>query len=867
MACYIKINGTPRNYRLGSLSLSWAKDSPKRSTFLTDADSPEGLPQIGQKVEIFLSDDTKRFSGTIDEIGREGLYQGSYALQVPITVAGYDVRMYNRVARNRFTGVLPRFKSYSTVVNTSGTSVSRVDTTDSDRFDPELVGKSVTIGGNTYTVSTVPDPDHLTLGTSAGTQTGATLEYKVYSGDVFKALVDNAGPYMDYEGFSTTPQSVDNGAQIDELFFGPEPMLVSDCIQKLIELNPTFSWWEDDLVAYFKDQTNVSAPVEFTDVSGAYRRDLGVTVTREDVRNVELSVINWSTINKTTDTINGSTSSPKKSWFLTKPLAQFSSLKLNGVESTSVSTDPTSDSDYYYAPNTRQLWQNDALPAPADGDVLTIDYYPVGDNIQEYEDSQAVSDRNAVEGTGSGRYEKIIDRTKAVGQVEALAEAQNSVARFKNDMESVRGVTWEEGLAVAQIVTIQTDKYGILGDYYIDSMTASDKGLEASPDHDLTYTIEAVSASRRSAAQVFRDLGSKGGATGTTIVTGGGTTGGDADVPGELTFTPARYEYGMFTIENCSIPSANTTTLRGMMVYLFHVDETRSDLWALTDAGMSMDDEEDPVTLTVTYNPNKVCADNFLEGDYVIINDAGKFEIMQIRTITVVEGGYEWVLDRHNSAGAEGEAWFESQMAAHSGALKFYRVSSREFMTSQRSENLGGGQSIVSRFDMEAPGICVVAAVAACWNDKGYGPWTVVNCATATVPGIRTHVGMEYTFLRNAGLEAAAVNVAISKRVQFPSSIRALYATVETAPTGADLKVSIYYSADGGSNWTLIKQLTILATYKTSWTGGTEPSDQEIPTGVSWPPPFLLPEYLLNFQIDQIGSTIAGEKLTVGVLV
>jgi hypothetical protein len=162
---------------------------------------------------------------------------------------------------------------------------------------------------------------------------------------------------------------------------------------------------------------------------------------------------------------------------------------------------------------------------------------------------------------------------------------------------------------------------------------------------------------------------------------------------------------------------------------------------------------------------------------------------------------------------------------------------------------------------MEAPGICVVAVVAACWNDKGYGPWTIVNCATATVPGIRTHSGGNYTFQKAGSLVVDAAG--IPKPVQFRAAIRVSFVRVVTAPTGSSATILVRLSRDSGGTWTTLETLVIADAAKTNYSEA--PGDREMPYGMSWPPPFLLEEDLINFQVSGVGSTFSGADLTVEV--
>jgi hypothetical protein len=546
MAGNLLIGGVIKKYRVGSVVLNWNNDSPDDASVLLDATQPTGLPSIGQEFVFYPQGySSPVWAGTIDEVGVEGLYEGSSELTIPIRALGYNTSLYNRTTRRRGFGDLIRFRGYTTTVSTNGTAVTR---TAGDRFDKDLESKSVTINGVSYTVTTVTDPDHLTLGSSSGTQTDAEFRHRVYSGDIVKALVDNSGLYMDADGFTWDEGDIQQGAEIKEFWFDT-PLYIAEALDRLLESNPDFTYWTDvDRKFHFAARTAVSASVSFTDSSGAYRRNIGLTRTREDVRNVEISVVKWEALGVTTQTITGDGS--LQGWFLDHPIGKLVYVKLNGIVQ-KVGVDDTEGNDYFYHPGSRAIWQDPMLPVLTGSDSLEIGYYPSGNNLIEYIDSAAISARQASEGGGSGRYEKVVDRTTSPGQIEAQAEAQGSVTRFKDDLEKVRLVTWDNGVLPGQLVSVQSAKFGIgspesPANFFVDRVSATDRGLERNSEHDLLYTIEAISSSRRiSAAGVFRSLSGVSGAS-----VGGGVTVVATSTPGEAGTPPLNALTVDFTTPN-----------------------------------------------------------------------------------------------------------------------------------------------------------------------------------------------------------------------------------------------------------------------------------------------------------------------------
>jgi hypothetical protein len=510
MAVTMTINEEVRGYLLGSVDIQWRTDAPDQLRI--KAYRPifdEDLPIVDQKIQIYLSTGKRIFSGPIYEIGREGLYQGSQELLLPIKAVGMNVRLYQRTTRHHYTGVLASYRSYDATVNTDGTTVTWTAGT---RFNVDLESKTVTIAGVEYVVASVQDPLHLTLATSAGTQSGANLIYNCYSGDIAKDLIDT---YMVGEGYEYTEDSIAQGAIVVEKIWDP-PVLVAEALDELLELNPTFSYWVDyghgeiDNWFHFRPREAVVAPIAFTDASGAYRRDLGLISTAEDVRNVELSVLNPTTLVPTLDEITFDGAA--KAWFTSRPVGTMIRVYLGSAENPLLMDvgEENSNSDFFYKKGTRMFWQEplDPVRAVEDGPCF-IEYYPLGDNIQQCIDSAAVASRQAI-GGGSGRRELVIDRTASPGQVEAYNEAAGSIERYKDDLQKIRAVTWEPGLRPGQLVTFQTAKLGINGEYYIEALSAKDSGVEGT-SHDLLYSIDSISSSRRvTASDVFRGFGGKG---------------------------------------------------------------------------------------------------------------------------------------------------------------------------------------------------------------------------------------------------------------------------------------------------------------------------------------------------------------------
>ena len=340
---YIKVNGLLVNFKATSCSGSFSSSQPSAFSFTMELPYNVSLPFVGQSVEVFLKDDTKIFGGTIDQIEWNGMVEGtdvlpgpdvgSTRLSIGIKCVGYDNRLFIRTTYNWGTGQSASFNSYAGYADVLGT----IMTWHSGRkFGQDMVGRGVKFGGAGpfYVVASVQSPKKLTLASSPGTLTDTFYEVTIYSGTVIEQLLDT---YAAGEGFTYADGiTIQAGAAIsrfqvneDILLFDP-PGSVMDAINKILQLNPTYYFAVTPTqVVYFAQRTLVPAPVNFTDVTSAYKRGIKVTTTREDVRNAEISQVDSKLLLNHVVSIQGDGSTV--AWFLDLPIKSFISATLNGA--------------------------------------------------------------------------------------------------------------------------------------------------------------------------------------------------------------------------------------------------------------------------------------------------------------------------------------------------------------------------------------------------------------------------------------------------------------------------------------------------------------------------------------------------------
>jgi hypothetical protein len=342
-----------------------------------------------------------------------------------------------------------------------------------------------------------------------------------------------------------------------------------------------------------------------------------------------------------------------------------------------------------------------------------------------------------------------------------------------------------------------------------------------------------------------------------------GAAGPGITPPSGLTLTPALREYGTLTAENVAISTA-PDGVEGIDFYLVEVDELTADVWVTCNASVS--GVTDPVTIVVTPNPGRTTPTltlDFAVGQWVLFNDPGNFEIGKLTAIhDNGDGTFNFTIARHYAGAPGGTSTFLAPLGAHAASTQILIAQQRRFLLNSQTGGFDGAAP-PKRFDMPIASSCVLAIVAAPYNAGGYGPWVVYNLATATMPGIRTLIGLSVP-MQKAGTLAAAtgVNVLQALRLPFDAPQRVNSAYVDTAPTGASLKVNVRRSSDGGTTWSTVEQLVIPAGSLNNW-ASDPPQGRQAPYAGAWPFPVWKGGDLVDITVEQVGSTVAGANLTV----
>jgi hypothetical protein len=263
--------------------------------------------------------------------------------------------------------------------------------------------------------------------------------------------------------------------------------------------------------------------------------------TREQLQNAEWRRIARTALSPEVETFTGDGSN--QTFNADHPIALIpeGGIKVNG---TPVDFGPNTDTEIAWRVTygtTLFTQREDGTPLTS-SDTLEITYYKVGGDLIEHTDHTAVGAQQAIEGGGSGRYEKFVDDTTNTDAGSALAAAQADVAAFKVAPVEVTVYTRLTGYLPGQIVgiTLPSPHSAFTGEYLINQVTMQHEAGDGSGTDDFClFEIKAISTTYLGGyRQFFRDLtGTGGGAPISATITGTGGSTGSPSAPAAATLT------------------------------------------------------------------------------------------------------------------------------------------------------------------------------------------------------------------------------------------------------------------------------------------------------------------------------------------
>jgi hypothetical protein len=329
-----------------------------------------------------------------------------------------------------------------------------------------------------------------------------------------------------------------------------------------------------------------------------------------------------------------------------------------------------------------------------------------------------------------------------------------------------------------------------------------------------------------------------------------------------------------------SASAAGTADLAKLVIFAPSIDEEDIRLYGTG----SIDASTDPVSLLpASVTESSRYGTVFDTGDFLIWNDSSGYEIDQI---TGIGSAGELILQRREQGAPANQAHFGSPLGAHTSQT-FYRLVP-QFFTVDISD---GVLPEMAQFPWANK--CVAAVRTWGVSNAGQdGPAAQLNLAQTHVPGWRTMNGAEYTNLGIAGDLVVNQRAAYRVPVAAWESIRCVFASVKTPPTGASIKIAVVWigpdDTEGSRPVGFIERLEIpIGSYR-SFLFANPPDSQQLPYGRDFPPNLLAncgslsgltppvspgvgaplvfsPDGEIDIVIEQVGSTTPGADLVVTV--
>lgn len=354
---------------------------------------------------------------------------------------------------------------------------------------------------------------------------------------------------------------------------------------------------------------------------------------------------------------------------------------------------------------------------------------------------------------------------------------------------------------------------------------------------------------------------------------------------GALTYTPEVNTYGTFTIQDLEIE--NYSEVIQLHVFAIYVNEVKP-VQAAVASGVDNSPNDVTVTVSITNNNPSDPELTFVEGDYLLWNDATvgstgrgghRFEISRLKSINSLTS---WTLQRNpdNDSRLE-KGYFGSWIDDHAAGIKLYKVQVKHFPWKIKQGSWFGDyeSDYERRGDWLWPSRCILATqiIAELSANKMSQVFQVSlipaintdtdgNATTSPVsPGLRTLAGQGYIIPALSGEDDVEVGSDKGKIIRWQdlASIRTIYFDCRSEPQGGALTCTMKYRPVGSVVWTDLEQLTIPIGMPNSFSNSTSnnPAKRRMPYTLPWPPPVIPQDAEIGFDIDSIGSVITGSGL------
>lgn len=296
---------------------------------------------------------------------------------------------------------------------------------------------------------------------------------------------------------------------------------VSDALSNIAEMIG-FMWYIDyDKRLHFRSRIGTTAPVNLSDTSHDYMK-LSLRRSRDNYRNIQyLRGGTEISENKRTETIGGDggrRNFPVSQAIGSQPQVYVSILGLTGayIQQTVGIKNQEEGKQWYWQSGSASITQDSSEPVLegpvqdfSNPDYVRVVYNPIIPIIMGGTDHEQIAARQAVEG-GSGIYEAIEDDSRisdsdlAFMRISGLLDRHANIPEIVDVMMDLTGL--QQVFRSGEIQRIDLTKFGLAGDYLIDSVSLTDRG-----DSELRYDYTALSGnSLGSWTDWFRKLARSG---------------------------------------------------------------------------------------------------------------------------------------------------------------------------------------------------------------------------------------------------------------------------------------------------------------------------------------------------------------------
>ncbi len=303
-----------------------------------------------------------------------------------------------------------------------------------------------------------------------------TDEFEVQPAD--QVVSDVVSRLLEQEGISAG--TIDAAVNVGPLVF--QDVTAAEVLDRVAQI-VKYDWWiDDEKLLHFVNRGTVPAPFDVTDQADT----VIVSESREQYRNVQI-VRGGKTLG--TDRVEEFIGTGSQTSFdVGLPIGAAPLVRVDerpqtvGIRGVDDEGDPNG-ADWFWKKGDSSITQNrsrEPLAAPDfeigfDPVVLQVRFRPLQDAVAIARDVDEIAARAAQEG-GSGVYEHVIteSQVEAVGLASQLAESQ--LSRHSHVKKRVEVRTLTHGIQPGQLQTITLAKWGVSGDWLVNSVSIQDLG-------------------------------------------------------------------------------------------------------------------------------------------------------------------------------------------------------------------------------------------------------------------------------------------------------------------------------------------------------------------------------------------------------